>query len=98
MSLSCNASLVPDSSLEGLVNLPYLQFLHISAAGPATGLAAAVAALTGLTNLEVEHPTMAGELVGSICRLKELQVLALGLCPKMTDSIMQEVSNSAPAT
>eukprot|EP00878_Enallax_costatus_P010656 GHUV01011132.1.p1 GENE.GHUV01011132.1~~GHUV01011132.1.p1 ORF type:complete len:499 (+),score=127.34 GHUV01011132.1:198-1694(+) len=91
VSLSCNASVVPDSNLEALANLRCLESLHMSAAGPATRLAAAVGALTRLESLELQHPSITDELLGSIGRLRKLQVLAVGLCPKITDDIMQEV-------
>jgi hypothetical protein len=89
--LSCNASSIPDAQLEALSSLRNLQELRISAAGSGQGLAAALQGLTRLSSLELQHPSMHEELQGCLEALQELQVLALGLCPKLTDGIMPEV-------
>lgn len=94
LRLSCNASSVPDSNLAALANLASLECLHIAAAGSASAIAAAIGSLTNLTNLELQHPDVTDELVGSIGVLSQLQVLALGLCPKLTDDVMQEVGTA----
>ncbi|WIA34335.1 hypothetical protein OEZ86_012674 [Tetradesmus obliquus] len=49
-------------------------------------------ALCKLSSLELQHPSVCGELRGSVGGLQQLQVLALGLCPKLTDGIMPEVA------
>jgi hypothetical protein len=89
--LSCNLSNIPDVQLEALSTLRSLQELRISAAGSAAGLAAALQGLSRLSSLELQHPSVSGELRGCIGGLQQLQVLALGLCPKLTDGIMSEV-------
>jgi hypothetical protein len=92
--LSCNASSIPDVQLEALSTLRSLQELRISAAGSGQGLAAALQGLSRLSSLDLQHPNVCGELQGCISGLQELQVLALGLCPKLTDDIMPEVCDS----
>jgi hypothetical protein len=89
--LSCNLSNVPDVQLEALSTLRSLQELRISAAGSTTGLAAALQGLSRLSSLELQHPSVCGELQRCFGGLQQLQLLALGLCPNLTDGIMPEV-------
>ncbi|KAF6265614.1 hypothetical protein COO60DRAFT_864737 [Scenedesmus sp. NREL 46B-D3] len=90
--LSCNANGIPDAQLEALSTLRSLQELRLSAAGSGQGLAAGLQGLSGLSSLELQHPCVCGELQGCLGGLHQLQVLALGLCPKLTDVIMPEVA------
>jgi uncharacterized protein YgbK (DUF1537 family) len=91
--LSCNAASVPDEQLEALAQLPLLQSLSISAAGSGRGLAAALRRSTQLTSLELQHASLGVELVGCLTGMTGLQVLTLGLCPQLTDGILDEVSS-----
>lgn len=90
--LSCNAACVPDEQLESLAQLPQLQSLSISAAGSGHGLATALRRCSLLTSLELQHASLGGGLTGCLAGMAGLQVLTLGLCPQLTDSIMDEVS------
>lgn len=89
--LSCNAAAVPDEQLQPLGQLPHLQSLSISAAGSGSGLAAALRRSTQLTSLELQHESLSCELVGCLSGMTGLEVLTLGLCPKLTDGIVDEV-------
>ncbi|KAF8063802.1 FBXL2 [Scenedesmus sp. PABB004] len=92
-ALACNASAVPDEQLAGLAELRSLRALNLSAAGSGEALAAALACLRQLSSLELQHPALTGEqLVGRLGGLGQLQVLALGLCPRVDDEIMPEVA------
>lgn len=89
--LSCNASAVPDEQLAALSQLPQLRSLSLCADGTGRGLCAALRKLTCITHLDVQHPTLGQDLSGSLAQLAQLQVLSLGLCPKVSDSIVDEV-------
>jgi hypothetical protein len=90
--LFCNAACVPDEQLESLGQLPQLQSLSIAAAGSGHGLAAALRRCSHLTSLELQHASLGGGLTGCLAGMAGLQVLTLGLCPQLTDNIMDEVS------
>lgn len=90
--LSCNAACVPDEQLESLGQLPQLQSLSIAAAGSGHGLAAALRRCSHVTSLELQHASLGAGLAGCLAGMAGLQVLTLGLCPQLTDNIMDEVS------
>eukprot|EP00775_Hariotina_reticulata_P011265 gene11265-11415_t len=91
-SLSCNLTAVPDAHMTALSELSVLQSLSVSAAGDATALAAALHRLHSLVRLELEHPSVGSELAGCLEHMSNLRVLALGLCPKLKDNILPQVS------
>ena len=44
-----------------------------------------------LTSLELQHATLGPELLGCLAGMTGLQVLTVGLCPKLSDRVVQEV-------
>lgn len=93
--LSCNAAAVPDEQLQSLSQLPQLQLLSLSAAGSGRGLSAGLRKLTRLTSLELQHPSLGHGLEGCVQKMTGLQVLALGLCPHLSEGIISKVRGIA---